>query len=109
MEEAVRDAVAAAVASMTDPRLALVSVVRSEMSRDLAQAKVYVSVLGNEAQVKATMRALEGASGYVRSAVGRAVRLRRTPAIQWVYDDAMARGQRIEGLLRQIRQEDRSD
>lgn len=104
--EAVRDAVAAAVQEMKDPRLGLVSIVRCEMSPDLSRAEVFVSIYGEEDVVRATLKVLEGASGHVRSAVGRAVRLRHTPEIHWTFDDGMARGQRIEALLQEIRRED---
>lgn len=106
--EEVRDAVATAIAAMKDPRLGFVSVLRVEMSPDLSHATVYVSRYGDKAAVSASEAALSAATGYVRTSVGKAVRLRHTPEIHWTFDDSLVYSQRIDSILRDIRKGDES-
>jgi ribosome-binding factor A len=88
---------------MKDPRMGFATVVRAEVSSDLRHARIYVSVLGPEADQEATMAALERAKGYVRTELGRRVRLYRTPEIQFVLDRSIAHGDRIARVLGELR------
>lgn len=78
------------------------SVVRAEMSPDLRYAKVYVSVLGPEAEREETMAVLERAKGHVRSELGRRIRLYHTPELRFIMDDSLAHGDRIARILRDL-------
>ena len=92
-----------------DPRiLGLVTVTAVEVTRDLRHAKVFVSVLGSESQRAATFEGLEGVAAHLRGRVGRALRLRAAPEIEFRNDESIAHAAHIEQLLAQVRR-DRPD
>ncbi|HXF39238.1 MAG TPA: 30S ribosome-binding factor RbfA, partial [Blastocatellia bacterium] len=64
-------------------------------------AKVYVSVLGTEDEVRESMAALKHAAGFIRNQLGIVLRMKRTPDLHFVYDDTDLRAARIEELLNQ--------
>src|SRR5215210_8023277 len=89
-----------------DPRiLGLVTVTAVEVSRDLRHAKVFVSVLGSESQRAATYEGLGGVAAHLRGRVGRALRLRVAPEIEFRNDESVAHAAHIEQLLAQVRRE----
>jgi ribosome-binding factor A len=89
-----------------DPRIVgLVTVTAVEVSRDLRHAKVFVSVLGSESQRSATLEGLGGVAGHLRGRVGRALRLRVAPEIEFRNDESVAHAAKIEQLLAQVRRE----
>ena len=89
-----------------DPRiLGLVTVTACEISRDLRNAKVYVSVLGSDSQRAATFDGLDAVAGHLRGRVGRALRLRVAPEIEFKNDTSIAHAAHIEQLLAQVRKD----
>jgi ribosome-binding factor A len=60
---------------------------------------VYVSVLGDDAAVAASLEGLRSAHGFLQGRVGSELRLKNTPALQFIHDDTAARAQRLEELL----------
>src|SRR5713226_8105288 len=82
-----------------DPRLGFVTVTGAKLTPDLRTAKVYVSVLGTEEEVKGSLAALRHASAFIRHQLGSVLRVRHTPELHFVYDDADLRAARIEQLL----------
>jgi ribosome-binding factor A len=103
--ERIREELADILREAKDPRIGFASVVRVEVSPDLRHAKAFVSVLGPQAEQTATMAALEHARGFIRTEIGRRVRLFRTPEIAFVLDESIAHGDRIARLLHQVRPE----
>jgi ribosome-binding factor A len=103
--EAVREEIAAFLASgVKDPRVTgLVTVTGVEMSRDLAQATVFVSIYGDDADRETTMEGLQSVASGLRGRVGRALKLRLAPAITFKTDDTVARAARIESLLASVK------
>ena len=103
--EAVREEIATALAEgVKDPRVTgLVTVTGVEMSRDLAQATVYVSVYGDEAARDETLAGLQSVASSLRGRVGRALELRLAPAITFRHDESVARAARIESLLASVK------
>ncbi len=87
---------------LKDPRIGFVTVTGVEMSGDLQQAKVYISVFGENQQKEDTLQAIEKASGFIRSEIGKRVRLRHTPEIIFKIDESIEYGQRIEQLIRDV-------
>jgi ribosome-binding factor A len=87
-----------------DPRLAnrLVSVTDVEVSGDLRHAKVFVSVMGEEAVQQEVMDILKEQSSKIRQALGQRIRLRYTPEIDIRLDNSLERGSRVTQLLNQI-------
>ncbi len=92
-----------------DPRIAgLVTVTAVDITRDLRHAKVFVSVLGSESQRAATFDGLDSIATHLRGRVGRALRLRVAPEIQFRNDESIAHAAHIEQLLAQVRKESTS-
>jgi len=88
-----------------DPRLGMmVTVSGVEVSRDLAYAKVFVTFLNDkdEAAVKAGLRALGDASGYIRILLGKAMRLRIVPELTFFYDNSLVEGMRMSNLVSNV-------
>ena len=89
-----------------DPRImGLVTVTAVELTRDLRHAKVFVSVLGSDSQRAATFDGLDGVAAHLRGRVGRALRLRVAPEIEFRNDESVAHAAKIEQLLAQVRRE----
>ncbi|ART81106.1 30S ribosome-binding factor RbfA [Oceanisphaera avium] len=83
-----------------DERLRLVTVSGVELSKDLSSAKVFVTFLDNEPEnVAQGMKVLKDASGFIRSLVGKAMRLRITPELRFAYDHSLVEGMRISSLV----------
>lgn len=103
--EAIREAVAMFLAEgVKDPRVTgLVTVTGVDVTRDLRHAKVHVSILGSDAEKKETMEGLESVAGHLRARLGRTLRLRVTPELDFRYDASIAHAARIDSLLEQIR------
>ena len=103
--EAIREEVATFLADgVKDPRVTgLVTVTGVDITRDLRRARVFVSVMGTEEERGATLEGLNHVAGHLRAHVGRALRLRLAPEIEFKLDDTVAKAARIETLLSQIR------
>ena len=106
--EAIREAVAMFLAEgVKDPRVTgLVTVTGVDVTRDLRHARVHVSILGSEVEKQATMEGLQSVAGYLRARLGRTIRLRVTPELDFKYDASIAHAARIDSLLEQIRAEE---
>ena len=77
----------------SDPKLGMITVSDVEVSRDLAYAKVYVTFLFDEQEkIDYGMEVLKEAAGYIRSLLGKAVKLRVTPELTFVYDKTLTDG-----------------
>lgn len=95
---------------LKDPRVGFVTVTDVEVTGDLQQAKVFISVLGDEKQKEESLIGLTKAKGFIRSEIGRRIRLRKTPEILFEFDESIDYGNRIETLLHEIHQkEDHND
>ncbi|MDQ0193445.1 30S ribosome-binding factor RbfA [Paenibacillus wynnii] len=87
---------------LKDPRIGFVTVTGVDVTNDLSQAKVYLSVLGDDEQKANSLKAIEKAHGFLRSELGKAIRLRHTPELIFKTDESVAYGSHIEKLLGQI-------
>ena len=103
--EAIREEVATFLAAdVKDPRVTgLVTVTGVDLTRDLRHAKIFVSVLGTESERSATFEGLASVAHHLKTRVGRALRLRVVPEIEFKADDSIAHAARIETLLSQIK------
>lgn len=88
-----------------DPRLGFVTVTGVDVSPDLSYAKVYVTVLGDEADIQSTLEGLESATGYFRRELGQSLTLRYVPKLAFMLDTSLERGMQIESLLDSIKAE----
>jgi ribosome-binding factor A len=97
---AVREVLSARIAEgLKDPRIGFVTVTAVETSADLRHARVFVSVLGGEAEQAATLEGLASSHGFLQASLARELRLKRTPTLEFVYDESIDRGMRITELL----------
>jgi ribosome-binding factor A len=87
---------------LKDPRLGFVTVTEVATAKDLSRAKVFVSVLGNEAQWAASLAALASARGFIRNWLRHHLELRVTPELDFRPDHSMEHAARIQALLRHL-------
>jgi ribosome-binding factor A len=100
VNEAVREVLSARLAEgLNDPRIGFVTVTSVETSPDLRHARVYVSVLGTESERADTLAGLDSAHGVLQQSIAGALRMKRTPTLQFVFDESIDRGMRISRLL----------
>jgi ribosome-binding factor A len=102
LRTAIKEEVSDILRSFKDPRLGFVSVTDVELSRDARVAKVFVSVLGSERDKEESLQALRSGTGFVRSELGRRIRLRHIPEVVFRLDDSIERGTRIQAILGQL-------
>jgi ribosome-binding factor A len=87
-----------------DPRLlGFVTVTAVDVSRDLRQARIFVSIMGTDTERAATFDALTSMTPHLRSRLAGTLRLRLAPEIAFKLDESVARAARIESLLAQVR------
>ena len=90
------------IRNMKDPRIPMMtSVVSVNVTPDLRYAKIYISILGTEAEQKDAMRALNNSVGFVRRELGSRMKMRYTPEPVFSLDHSMEHGARITELLRE--------
>ncbi len=92
--------------SLKDPRVGFVSVTAVEVSRDLRHVKAFVSVMGNQGEQEETVAVLNKAADYIRTEIGKRVRLRHTPEIIFRLDRSIEHGTHINALLRRLEEEE---
>lgn len=100
VERLAREVLGEAILELKDPRVGFATVTNVTLSRDLREARVYVSALGTEQERNQTIAAIQHATPHLRSVLGRQVRLRRLPDVEIVEDLAAEHTARIDELLR---------
>ena len=100
VDEAIRQVIGETVSKdLKDPRVGFVTVTDVRTSADLSHARVYVSVLGDAEVREATMDGLRSAHGYLQRRIGGELHLKRTPTLEFIYDDTTDRAMRLDELL----------
>lgn len=94
---------------LTDPRVARVTVTRVDASPDLRNARVYVSVLGDDAAIEPAAKALNHAAGRLRHGLGRRLELRHIPQLHFSADLQLSEASRLNVLIRKARQSDQTN
>ena len=102
VNESLREVIAGEVARLKDPGLGFITITGVSVSPDLRAARVYYSVLGDESEKESTQSALDRAAPRVQGVVGREVRLRYNPRLEFVFDESVEQGLRMERLLQEI-------
>jgi len=90
---------------LSDPRLEFVTITEVDVSRDLRNARIRFSVLGEDNQVQAAEQGLEGARGTIRKLLGQSMSLRNTPELFFIFDESVKMSVRIEETLKEIHDE----
>ncbi len=87
---------------LKDPRIGFATVTRVDLSADLSHARVLVSVLGSKEVQEETFAGLSSSAGYVRTELGRRLRMRRTPQLTFVLDRGAEEATKIHALLEKL-------
>ncbi len=104
LAEEIREEVAKIIGTgLKDPRIGFVTVTRVELTADLRTARVHVGVLGQAAEREKTLAGLRQAAGFVRRELGRRVRVRHTPELQFLYDQGLDATERVARLLNEAK------
>jgi len=100
VDEAMREVLSAAITSeLKDPRVGFVTVTSVDTAPDLRHARVFVSVLGSDAERRRSLDGLRSAHGYLQRRVADELKIKHTPTLDFVYDDTADKAQRIDELI----------
>ena len=91
---------------LRDPRIGFVTVTEVRVSKDLRNAKVFVSVYGDESAKESTLEGLRSGKGFMRTELGRRIRLRVVPDLVFILDSSMERRAHIDRLLQEVVDDD---
>ena len=101
--QAIREVVSMAIiADLKDPRIKDVTVTLVEVTPDLRQAKVNVSVMGDESKQKLCIRGLQNSAGYLQQKVGKRIDTRYTPRLQFVLDKGIQHSMLVTRILEDV-------
>lgn len=101
--EAVREVVSMAILTeLNDPRVQDVTVTYVEMTPDMRQAKVHVSIMGNETKERLSLQGLKSAAGYLQSKVAGRIETRYTPRLEFVLDKGVKKSIEISEILGRV-------
>ena len=103
--ELLREEISLAIQRLKDPRIRIVTVTEVQLTPDLREAKVFVSVYGEPDQERQCLQALIGAAGHIRGELGRQLHLRRIPQLHFCPDASLKHEARISELLDSVRTE----
>lgn len=98
--------------SLKDPRIGMITVNSVDVARDLGYAEVYVTLLtvddldADSDQVKLTIKILNGAAGFLRTELGRMIKLRKIPQLRFHFDASVRRGRQLDQLISKARKSD---
>lgn len=98
--------------SLKDPRVGMITVNSVEVARDLGYADIYVTLLtvedldADSDQVKQTIKILNGAAGFLRTELGRMIKLRMIPQLRFHFDASVKRGRQLDQLITKARKKD---
>ena len=107
--EAIREVVSMAILTeLRDPRVQNVTVTGVDVSPDMKEAKVKVSVMGTESQQKLTIRGLENSAGFLQAKIAKKIVTRYTPRLHFELDDGVKKSIALAQLLHQIEEERRA-
>lgn len=93
---------------VSDPRIGFVSLTDVVVSPDLRNAKIFVSVLGNEKQKKDSMIGLSSATGYIRTRLAELLQIKSCPGLIFAFDSSIERGSKVLGILSSLKNENKN-
>jgi len=106
-EEMQREISSLLARGLKDPRITgFITVTGAKMSPDLKEATVFVSVHGDEKVRKQTLAGLQAAAGYLQREAARNLGLRYVPHLRVAYDPSVAEGDKIERILREVKEKE---
>jgi len=105
--EAIREVVGMAIlAELKDPRVKNVTVIGVEVMPDMREAKVRVSIMGDEKQQRLTLRGLQSSAGFLQHKIADRIETRYTPRLEFILDPGVKNSLKIEGILRRVLPQD---
>ena len=106
VNESLREVLSEALPELKDPRIGFVTITGVETSPDLRQARVFVSVLGDERKRERSLAGLAAAHGVLQARLSRELRMKRTPQLTFEYDPTVERGVRMTQLIDELAPKD---
>jgi ribosome-binding factor A len=101
--QAIREVVSTAILhDLNDPRVQDVTVTGVEVTPDMRQAKVFVSVMGNETKQQLSLRGLQSSAGYLQSKVANRIETRYTPRLEFVLDQGVKKLLEMAEILHRV-------
>jgi ribosome-binding factor A len=101
--EAIREVVSMAILTeLKDPRIRDVTVTQVEVSADMRQAKIHVSIMGDETKQNLSLHGLQSAAGFLQSKVASRIDTRYTPRLEFVLDQGVKKSIEIARILREV-------
>lgn len=92
----------AILTDLRDPRIEGVTVTYVEVSPDMRQAKVHVSIMGSDSQQKLCLHGLRNSAGYLQSKISDRIDTRYTPRLQFVLDEGVKKSLAISKMLHEL-------
>lgn len=109
LQEAIKEEVSQIIQfELKDPRIGLVTVTSVDISPDLRQARIFLTVLGSSEDQKESLAGLDSAKGFIRSELGKRVKMKFTPQIEFKIDESVEEGIRISKLIDRLHKEEKS-
>jgi len=103
VEEACKEVLSEVIQrEVKDPRVGFVTITEVKVSPDLRHAKVFVSVMGTDEEVARSLAGLQSSKGYMRSALGKHLRLKYLPEIEFVHEDVSAEALRLSEIMKKV-------
>jgi ribosome-binding factor A len=88
---------------VNDPRLSgLISITRVDISRDLRDAKIYISAIGERSSREDILKGFNSAAGFLRRELAHRLSTRVAPLLEFVFDDSIERGVKLVSLIEQV-------
>jgi ribosome-binding factor A len=106
VSEELREILAGEIGRLKDPRVGFVTVTGVRVTPDLRRARVFYTVLGDERAKSGTRAALRSARSHLRASLGSQVRMKFTPELEFIEDDAPDRAERVEEILSRLYQDE---
>lgn len=106
VSEEFREILAEEIPKLKDPRVGFVTVTGVEVTPDLRRAVVLYTVMGTESERRSTAAGLRSARSHLRQVIGRQVRLKSLPDLEFREDQGLARAERVDELFRKIHGKD---
>lgn len=105
--EAIREVVSMAILTeLKDPRVKNVTVISVEVLPDMKQARVFVSIMGDEKQQRLTLRGLQNSAGFLQHKVASRIETRYTPRLEFVLDKGIKNALEVDRILRRVLPQD---
>jgi ribosome-binding factor A len=106
VQKVAREVLGESIQSLKDPRIGFATVTAVKITSDLRHARVFVSVLGDDAERATTMEGLRSATPHLRGELGRQMRLRYLPELSFELDTGPETAQRVEELIKRLHQDE---